>query len=165
MCIDGSRPAGVQRGITLVELIVFLVIVSVGIAGILSVMNVVVKSSADPIVNKQAAAMAEAILEEIMTKDYAPNAAYPQPAADTCPDRMLADDVDDYANCNGTAFIAGNATLGADPAAVAGLAAYRATVAVAAPAAVDGVTMKRITVTVANAAGLSFSLSGYKAGY
>lgn len=158
MCTDHAVAR--QRGITLIELLVFIIIVSVGIAGILSVMNVVVKSSADPVVHKQAAAMAEAILEEIMSKGYVPNAGYPKPAADTCPARMLADDVDDYANCNGAAFIAGSDTLGAD--AIAGLAAYRATVAVAA-VDIEGVTMKQITVTVAGP--VSFSLTGYKASY
>lgn len=158
MCTD--RQAVRQRGLTLIELLVFIIIVSVGIAGILSVMNVVVKSSADPVIHKQAAAMVEAILEEIMSKDYAPNAGYPQPAAATCPSRMLADDVDDYANCNGAASIAGNDTLGAD--AIAGLAAYRATVVIDA-VTVEGRPMKKITVTVSGP--VSFSLSGYKASY
>ncbi|KKW14203.1 MAG: hypothetical protein UY54_C0021G0001, partial [Parcubacteria group bacterium GW2011_GWA2_50_10b] len=52
-----------QRGLTLIELIMFIVIVSVGLAGILLVINTVVKSSADPVVRKQSIAMADAILE------------------------------------------------------------------------------------------------------
>lgn len=59
-----------QCGFTLIELILFIVIVSVGLAGILSVMNVTVKSSADPMVRKQAMAMAESLLEEILLKNY-----------------------------------------------------------------------------------------------
>lgn len=54
-----------QRGISLVELIMFIVIVSVALAGILLVMNVTTKSSADPLVHKQALAIAESLLEEI----------------------------------------------------------------------------------------------------
>jgi MSHA pilin protein MshD len=54
-----------QLGLSLIELIMFIVIVSVGIAGILSVMNVTSKASADPMVRKQALAIAEALLEEI----------------------------------------------------------------------------------------------------
>lgn len=57
-----------QRGFTLIELIIFIVIVSAGLAGILSVMNTVVKSSADPMVRKQAMALADSILEEILLK-------------------------------------------------------------------------------------------------
>jgi MSHA pilin protein MshD len=43
-----------QRGISLVELIMFIVIVSVALAGILLVMNTVTRSSADPLIHKQA---------------------------------------------------------------------------------------------------------------
>lgn len=54
-----------QRGISLVELIMFIVIVSVALAGILLVMNVVTKNSADPLIHKQALAIAESLLEEV----------------------------------------------------------------------------------------------------
>ncbi len=54
-----------QRGISLVELIMFIVIVSLAIVGILSVMNVTSKASADPMQRKQAMAIAESLLEEI----------------------------------------------------------------------------------------------------
>ena len=54
-----------QHGISLVELIMFIVIVSVALAGILLVMNVTTRSSADPLIHKQALAIAESLLEEI----------------------------------------------------------------------------------------------------
>lgn len=54
-----------QRGISLIELVMFIVIVSVALAGILLVMNVTTKSSADPLVHKQAFAIAESLLEEV----------------------------------------------------------------------------------------------------
>lgn len=54
-----------QRGISLVELIMFIVIVSVALAGILLVMNVTTKNSADPLIHKQALAIAESLLEEV----------------------------------------------------------------------------------------------------
>ena len=54
-----------QAGISLIELIMFIVIVSVALAGILLVMNVTTKSSADPIIHKQALAIAESLLEEV----------------------------------------------------------------------------------------------------
>lgn len=54
-----------QRGISLVELIMFIVIVSVALAGILLVMNVTTRGSADPLVHKQALAIAESLLEEV----------------------------------------------------------------------------------------------------
>ncbi len=52
-------------GISLIELVFFIVIVGVGVAGVLSVLNVTVKSSADPQRRKQALAIAEALLEEV----------------------------------------------------------------------------------------------------
>lgn len=59
-----------QRGISLVELIMFIVIVSVALAGILLVMNVTEKSSADPLVHKQALAIAESLLEEVELQPF-----------------------------------------------------------------------------------------------
>jgi MSHA pilin protein MshD len=58
-----TRPK--QRGVSLVELIMFIVIVSVSLAGILLVMNVTTKGSVDPLVHKQALAIAESMLEEV----------------------------------------------------------------------------------------------------
>lgn len=54
-----------QHGISLVELIMFIVIVSVSLAGILLVLNVTTKGSADPLIHKQALAIAESMLEEV----------------------------------------------------------------------------------------------------
>lgn len=61
-----------QRGISLVELIMFIVIVSVALAGILLVFNVTTKGSADPLIHKQALAAAESLLEEIQLQDFSP---------------------------------------------------------------------------------------------
>ncbi|MCE9569660.1 MAG: type II secretion system GspH family protein, partial [Rhodocyclales bacterium] len=41
-----------QHGLTLIELIVFIVIVSVALAGVLSVLNLTARSSADPMIRK-----------------------------------------------------------------------------------------------------------------
>ena len=57
--------AAKQRGTSLIELIMFIVIVSVALAGILLVMNTVTKGSADPLIHKQALAIAESLLEEV----------------------------------------------------------------------------------------------------
>lgn len=60
-----------HSGMTLIELIVFIVIVSVALVGILTALNVTVFRSADPIVQKQAQALAEGLLEEIQTGYFA----------------------------------------------------------------------------------------------
>ena len=54
-----------QRGISFVELIMFIVIVSVAVAGVLLTLSMTVKASADPMTQKQALSVAESILDEI----------------------------------------------------------------------------------------------------
>ena len=154
-----------QLGLSLVELIMFIIIVSVGIAGILLVMNVSVKSSADPMLRKQAVAMAEAILDEVLAKDYVnPAGGFVESDFTNCTGRPQYDDVDDYACFSGapaTAVISGINTLGATS--IAALSTYSATVSVA-PVVVSGATMKKVTVTVTGGAE-TIQLFGYRAGY
>lgn len=65
MCIDKR-----QHGLTLVELIMFIVVVSIGVVGILQVWSTSVRGSADPLAYKQALAIAEALLEEIELQPF-----------------------------------------------------------------------------------------------
>ncbi|RIX46942.1 MAG: prepilin-type N-terminal cleavage/methylation domain-containing protein [Rhodocyclales bacterium GT-UBC] len=59
-----------QRGMTLIELIVFIVIVSVGVVGLVSVINPMVRFSAEPMRQKQLMAVAESLLNEIVHQPY-----------------------------------------------------------------------------------------------
>ncbi|MCG2584551.1 prepilin-type N-terminal cleavage/methylation domain-containing protein [Massilia sp. TS11] len=54
-----------QQGLTLVELIMFIVIISIAVIAVLQVMGVANRLSADPVVRKQAIAIAEGLLEEV----------------------------------------------------------------------------------------------------
>lgn len=63
-------PYSGQRGISLVELVVFIAIISVGLAGILGVINFTTRASADPLAQKQALAIAEAYLEEVLAMPF-----------------------------------------------------------------------------------------------
>jgi MSHA pilin protein MshD len=54
-----------QAGVTLVELVIFIIIVSFAVAGILAVMNMTIRHSSDPLIRKQAIAVAESLMEEI----------------------------------------------------------------------------------------------------
>lgn len=155
-----------QRGFTLIELIIFIVVVSVGMAGILSVMNTVVKSSADPMVRKQAMALAESILEEIMLKEYCdPNTAtLAPPAAPGCPVSRIAadqealrtdyDDVDDYNGRTQAVFLDLPISL----------SSYSVAITVGVPTAMSGVAMKQVTVAVTGG-GNTVSLIGYRSNY
>jgi MSHA pilin protein MshD len=151
MCM--TRPG--QRGFTLIELIIFIVVISAGLAGILSVMNTVVKSSADPMVRKQTIAIAESLLEEILLKEYANPAG-----GDTGTVRALFDDVDQYAGYNTTTGIT-------DPlgVAVASLSNYNIAPSVAVGTTTIGaLTVKKVTVSVTGPQGV-IRLSGYRGNY
>lgn len=52
-------------GFTLIELIVFIVIVSVSVAGVLLAINTATRSGTDPMIRKNAIAIAEGMLEEV----------------------------------------------------------------------------------------------------
>ena len=54
-----------QRGLTLVELVLFMVIMGVAAAGIIGVLNIGATSSADPLRRKQALLIAEGYMEEV----------------------------------------------------------------------------------------------------
>ncbi|MBK7899292.1 MAG: type II secretion system protein [Azonexus sp.] len=67
MCIEPRRP---MAGVTLIEQIVFIVIVSVGVIGVLSTLGPALRFSADPQVRKQQLAVAEAVLAEILHQPF-----------------------------------------------------------------------------------------------
>ena len=138
------------RGFSLIELIFFIVIVSVALAGILQVMQVTTQASADPMVRKQALALAESVLQEVLQKAYTD----PDPLVSTGETtRETFDDVDDYNGRTQTTFTD----------LPAGLSAYTVAITVA-PATLGTLAVKRVTVTVARGAE-SISLQGYRGNY
>jgi MSHA pilin protein MshD len=157
-----TKPAHIhakQRGFTLVELIIFIVVVAAGLAGILSVMNTVVKSSADPMVRKQAMALADSILEEILLKSYCD----PDPGGAPAPacgahvvktNRVDYDNVDDYDGKSNAVFT----DLPTE------LSSYVIGIAVGDGSATLGVTAKRVTVTITHGSEI-VSMTGYRANY
>jgi MSHA pilin protein MshD len=143
-----TRPR--SRGFSLIELIFFIVIVSVGLAGVLQVMQVTTAASADPIVRKQALALAESVLQEVLQKAYTD----PDPAVSTGETtRETFDDVDDY---NGRT----NSSFTDLP---AGLSAYTIGIVVA-PATLGALAVKRVSVTVSRDSE-SITLQGYRGAY
>ena len=59
-----------RRGFTLIELVVFITIVGIATGGVLLAYDHAVRGSADPIVRKQALAIAESLLEEIQQMPF-----------------------------------------------------------------------------------------------
>lgn len=134
------RSAPRQAGISMIELVMFIVIVGLAVAGVLLVMNVTTKSSADPMVRKQAIATAESLLEEIELQPFtfcfptdanAASATMPSQCAnseDTLPASARitsprnANNVSDYTNFSMSPIIDITGT------AIGGLGAYTASV-------------------------------------
>lgn len=176
-----------QRGISLIELIMFIVIVSSALAGILSVMNVTTRASADPLVHKQALAIAESLLEEVELMPFsfcdpddadASTATAPVVGAGGCATTVEGvgpeagetrysavtpfDNVNDY-NGFGMATGAILDVTGTNT----GVAGYAAAVAVA-PAAFGGIAAAdalQITVTVTGPDGVPVAVEGMRTRY
>lgn len=163
------KPSGMgmakQRGISLVELIMFIVIVSTALAGILLVFNVTTKGSADPLIHKQALAAAESLLEEIQLQDFSPPSGVTAAGTVTQGDRASAYHiVSEYHT-----FATSGIFSVADAAAVSAvLANYDARVTVEAAALGDisaSGSAVLITVTVTDPQGNDLQISGYRTDY
>lgn len=145
-----------EQGFTLLELIVFIVVVSTGLAGIMLVVDTVVKASADPLVRKQTISIAESLLEEILLRDYAnPEEGY---VGDS---RAQFDNVRDYDGYSTSAGIVDRAG-----APVTGLVQYNISppVRVVLTDELTGVAALKVTVHVTGPMG-PVSLSGYRGNY
>jgi len=178
-------------GVSLIEVVVFIVVLGVGLAGILALYNQLTVASVDPMVRKQALAVAASLLEEIQLRGFTycdpddPDVHTATSTADcatTPPDIVEAigpeagetryadprfDNVNDY---HGFAM-AGAVISDVTNTVIAGLDAYAVSVAVAEialgelPDVASTADALRITVTVTGPAGVSVSLQGYRLRY
>ena len=143
-----------QRGFTLIEMVLAIVVLGVGLAGVLIAFSTVTRGSADPVVAQQMLAIAEEMMEEIQLKPYlaTPNAA---PAA--CA-RNTWNDVLDY---NGYATSGQICTI--DGTAIPSLTGYsvQVTVVAATLAGVGAGAARRIDVSVTRGTS-SFTLTGWR---
>lgn len=170
-----------QRGVTLIELIAFIVIVGIAIGGVLNILTRAVRTSANPMVQKQALAIAEALLEEVELQPFTycdpddANAAVATSSAGcaTLPENSgpeagetrysaatAFDNVNDY---SGFAMNAG--ILDITGTALGGLGSYSAAVTVANDASLGGIAgteALRVTVTVTGPGNTSVVLDGYR---
>jgi MSHA pilin protein MshD len=177
-----------QRGFSLLEAVIFIVVLGIGIAGMTVLYNQLTLASVDPLIRKQALAIANSLMEEIQLRAFTfcdpddplvftetlptgctsagnREAAVIGPeAGETRYANPQFDNVSDY---NGFTM-AGILDVNGTP--VAGLGGYTASVAIQNaggdfPSAIPADAALRITVTVAGPANVSVVLQGYRLRY
>ena len=121
-----------QYGTTLVEVIIFVLIVSIAVVGVVSALALAVRQSGDPLVQQQTLAVAESLMQEIDNVPYAQKEPYSPYANDAIgPETnetrsgsvLPFDNPNDYSGYSETGIVAPNGS------AVSGLGTYSASVA------------------------------------
>jgi len=176
-----------MHGLSLIEVVVFIVVLSIGIAGITMLYNQLTVASVDPLVRKQAIAIAASLLEEIQLKGFTtcdPDDdnfhTHPSPACTTLealgpeplpvPEGRYADPRFDNVNDYDGFAMSGANIRDVTNTVITELEAYAVTVSVANaggdfPDVADVTDALRITVAVTGPAGVSVSLQGYRLRY
>jgi MSHA pilin protein MshD len=167
-----------QRGFSLIEAVVFIAVLGVGLSGVLLAINTATRDSVDPVIRKQALAIAESLLEVIGSMPYTfcdpddPLAATAASAAAcTVPEAMGPeagetrysgttpfDNVNDY---NGFSM---NPIVDLSNTAITGLGGYTATVAIT-PAVLNGATALLVSVSVTGPRNTLVVVEGYRTQY
>ena len=142
-----------QRGFTLIEVIVSIVVLAIAVAGVLGGLSAIAVRSASAMVNQQAVGIASSYLNEVLQKPFG--------ASDGKVIRSQLDVVDDYA---GLTDVGVHDQRGAP---VPGLGQYTVTVRVGAGAlaGVPAAQRREVDVTVSDASGVLVVLSGYRTLY
>lgn len=168
MFTESRRHERSQCGLSLLELIMAITVVSVALVGVMSVFITTTKQSADPMVRQQGLLIAEAYLEEILLKRF-----YDPDTSTVCPgpeaSRSDYDNVCDYNGLN-------QAPTNQFGTAVAALSNYTVQVTVIRDGTVNlnGLTngpaaneirVLRVDVAVIGPDGNSMTLSGYRTNY
>ncbi len=145
-----------QRGFTLIEMIMAIVIIGVGLAGVMAAFDQGVRNSADPVMRKQLMAVAEEMLEEVELKPFAHTAT----TVSGCV-RNNFDDVFDYND-----YATSGKVCDIDGATLSALNGVSVSVSVVHSAfnGIAAVDAAQITVTVSQGTD-SISLQGWRTNY
>jgi MSHA pilin protein MshD len=157
--------AGAQEGVTLVEMVIGMTAIAIAVTGTLIVVNRTTVASAEPLIERQAASVAEGYLEEILLRAFfdpdlgSGGGACPAPE----PSRQLFDNVCDYSGLDD------RPPQDQEGGAIAELAAYRVRVSVDQAATLGDLSgsadVLRVDVRVTHTNLVDFVLSGYRARY
>lgn len=172
------RRAEGAHGFSLIEAVVFIAVVAIGVSGVLLAINTATRDSVDPLIRKQAVAIAESLLEEISSMPYTycdpddPLAATaPNAAACAVPEAMGPeagetrysnvtpfDNVNDYNGFNMSPIVDFSNTP------ITGLGTYAAAVTIT-PVVLNGATALLITVAVTGPRNTTVTVEGYRTQY
>ncbi|MEE9413328.1 MAG: prepilin-type N-terminal cleavage/methylation domain-containing protein [Methylococcales bacterium] len=131
-----------QQGLTLIELIISITILSISLTAIISVFANSSTNSATPMAREQALFIATAYMEEIMLQAYSDPSSETGTCEEGAGNRSLFDDVNDYDCVNDTSgAVDQNGNL------ISGLGAYNIDVDVTVDT-LNGAVAQRIDVTV-----------------
>lgn len=153
-----------MNGFTLLEILITIIVIGIAASSIMAVYISTVKTSADPLIQHQAIAIAEAYMEEIQLKSFADPGGIESGGAEAGEIRSTYDDVQDYDDPSIDGAVADQ-----NGASIAGLGDYTVTVGVSA-AALSLITQAsgnamRIDITVDHPAIDPITLSGFRANY
>lgn len=152
MCAEqrSSPPSRSQRGFTLIEAVVAIVVIGVALAGVLMAVNASVRGSADPVVQRQLLAVAQQYMEEVQLQPWAA-AAHAAPAG--CA-RNTFNDLLDYHGYSGS-------VCAVDGSPIPALAGTTVNISVRAGTLGGVAAARQITVTVVRG-GQSVTLTGWR---
>ncbi len=147
-----------QSAFTLIEIIVTIIVIGISATALMSVFTNMIRGSADPVIQQQAATIAEAYLEEIMLRAFDDPQVAESGGAEAGETRPGYDDVQDY-NSLGTTQVRDQNN---NP--VATLSDYQVTVTVS-PALLNSVNTMQIDVSVNHPVTGTITLSAFRADY
>ena len=150
------RSSARERGVTLIEVVVAIVVVAIAATAILGAMASITMRGAETMVRQQAVALADAYLEEILLQPVA------SPGGTAPTSRANFNDEDEY---NGLSDVGAHDQYGN---AIAYLAGYNVSVAVTQTTALTGIAAakaRQINITVTDPNGVTVTLTGYRANF
>lgn len=165
-----SSPRSGSAGFTLIELIVVIIVLSLGGVTLSMSLRYGMQQSADPLVVKQAIAIGQAMMEEVMSKSYDPVNGTPGAWTTARTNVYGYNDILDYNGFTTTGIYTASGT------AIASLSAYSVAVSVASGtlASIPATAQARIQVSVTGPGRLvggngkvatSIVLEGYRVAY
>lgn len=157
-------PTKSSSGFTLLEVLITIVVLSIAATAIMGVFINLGKSSADPMIQQQATSIAEAYMEEILSKSFADPVLPETGGPEAGEVRSTYNDIQDYDGLTDAGARNQNNQL------IAGLSAYTVVItvtgrALTGSASVPATDSMRIDISVSHPAISTLTVSGFRTNY